>query len=191
MAGTTRDEGTLLAPYFVPTEEIGAAMLFGLATSVGRDDGTAYMGYLQQQFGEGDVLAKMTRAWFDTFRASALRVAQTAAEHGAGGWVYNFEVETDHPLGISHFADVPFTFNWMEEGHPMLFTHQPTADNRQLAEQWSRTVAAFARTGDPNGHGLPSWPQYKNDSHHCLWISQAPDIVANPDADMLAIYRVA
>ena len=191
LAGTTLDEGTLLAPYFVPTEEIGAAMLYGLAASVGRDDGAAYMAFLTKEFGEGQVLAKMTRAWFDTFRASALRVAQTAAQSGAGGWVYDFEVETDHPLGVSHFADVPFTFNWIEEGHPWLFTHPPTAVNQGLAERWSRTVVAFATTGTPNGQGLPDWPQYTSDSFRCLRLRQEPDVVDNPDGEMLAIYRVA
>lgn len=191
MAGTTRDEGTLLAPYFVPTEEIGSAMLFGLATSIGRDDGMAYMGYLEQQFGAGEVLAKMTRAWFDTFRASALRVALTAAEHGAGGWVYDFDVETDHELGVTHFADVPFTFNWIEEDHPWLFVHPATETNQRLAEQWSKTVVAFARDGNPNGQGLPDWPQYKNDEHRSLRLSQAPAVVANPDGDLLAMYKVA
>ncbi len=190
MAGTTRDEGTLLAPLFVPTEEIGIAMLYGLATSVGRDDGAAYMAFLEQQFGPGAVLAKMTRAWYDTFRASALRVAQSAAQHGAGGWVYNFEVDTDHVLGIAHFADVPFTFKWLDEGHPMLFVHPPTEANQRLAEHWSSTIVAFARTGDPNGQGLPQWPQYTPDAHPCLRLRHDPDVVANPDADMLAIYRV-
>lgn len=191
MAGTTRDEGTLLAPYFAPTEEIGSAMLYGLATSIGRDDGAAYMGYLEQEFGAGEVLAKMTRAWFDTFRASALRVALTAAEHGAGGWVYDFDVETEHELGITHFADVPFTFNWIEENHPWLFVHPATEANQRLARQWSKTVVAFARDGNPNGQGLPEWPQYRQGEYQSLQLAQAPTVVANPDGDLLALYRVA
>ncbi len=191
LTGATRDEGTLLAPAFVPTAEIGAAMVFALSMSIGRDDGAAYRDYLGSQVAPEDVLGQMTQAWFDTFRSSALRVAATASQHGAGGWVYNFEVETDHELGITHFADVPFTFNWIEEGNPALFVHPPTAINQQLALQWSSTVVEFAKTGSPNGHGLPQWPQYTAETQSCLWLSQEPMIVHHPDGDMPTICRVA
>ncbi len=189
IAGSCRDEGSFLGPSFMPTQEIGIAMVWALSMSIGRDDGASYREFLQAEVGD-DVQAQIIRAWFDTFRASAVRVAATAAAHGAGGWVYNFEVETDHELGITHFADVPFTFNWMEVGNPGLFVHPPTEINKQLAEQWSRTMMAFAKTGDPNGEGLPEWPQYQEDNYECLWLSQEPKLVSNPDGDMLEIYKV-
>lgn len=191
MAGATRDEGTILAGPFAVTDEIGTATLLGLATSVGRDDGASYRAFLSEILPGGSVLEHMSRCWYDVFRASALRVAATASEAGAGGWVYNFEVETDHPLGIAHFSDVPFTFNWLEDGNPGLYVHAPTRENQALASLWSATVAAFARTGDPNGGGLPEWPNYTPVSHHCLWVSHSPEVVENPDGqELLDIYRV-
>ncbi len=191
MAGATRDEGTLLAPLFAVNDQAALGTLFGLSTSVGRDDGAAYREFLASHFEADALVEQLSRAWFDTFRASALRTALTASLHGAGGWVYNFEVETDHPLGVTHYADVPFTFNWIEEGHPRLFTHPASAINQQLAERWSRTVVAFAATGSPNGQGLPEWPRYETDRFACLRLRQQPEIVANPDGDdMLGLYRV-
>lgn len=191
LSGATRDEGTILAEPFAATEEMGQLMVFALAASVGRDDGTAYRAFLQQTVGDKPVVDYVDRAWFDIFRASALRVAATASQHGAGGWVYNFELDTDHPLGVAHFADVPFTFNWIEEGNERLYVHRPTASNRTLARQWSRTICEFARNGSPNGQGLPDWPQYAPDRYECLWFSETPEVVSNPDGDeMLALYRV-
>ncbi|MEM9621213.1 MAG: carboxylesterase family protein, partial [Pseudomonadota bacterium] len=196
LAGATRDEGTLLAPLFAVTEEVGRATIMGLATSVGRDDGAEYLEFLTDQMASDDVefddvVAQMTRTWFDVFRASALRVAATASQHGAGGWVYNFEVPTDHPLGVTHYADVPFTFNWMEAGHPRLFVHPATDAHRELARLWSSTMVAFATRGSPNGQGLPQWPQYQPDSFSCLRVTAQPEIVDNPDGDdMLRLYKV-
>ncbi|MBT8074890.1 MAG: carboxylesterase family protein, partial [Gammaproteobacteria bacterium] len=191
LAGATRDEGTLLAPLFNINDEAALGMVFALSMSVGRDDGMAYQAYLNEKFAPQELEQRIGQAWFDTFRASALRVAMTASEYGAGGWIYNFEVETDNPLGITHFSDVPFTFNWIEENHPWLFVHPASDENRQLAEKWSRTVIEFARTGSPNGHGLPEWPKYDRHGHQCMRISHQSEIVANPDGEMLQIYRVS
>lgn len=191
LSGATQDEGTLLAPLFAIEEQAAMATVAGLSAVIGRDTGEAYGAYLQKVCPGGSAEALLTHGWYDIFRASALRVASTASQYGAGGWVFNFEVETDHPLGITHFADVPFTFNWIEENHPRLFVHKPTAENQALADKWSRTVAEFAKSGNPNGHGLPDWPTYRPDGFDCLRVCHAPEIVSNPDGDMLQIYKVS
>ena len=191
LTGATRDEGTILASGFAQTDEMGLAVLAGLATVIGRDDGASYGQFMAANMGGSSVVEQVGRSWFDLFRASALRVAAAATHHGAGGWVYNFEVETDHELGIAHFADVPFTFGWIEEGHPCLYVHPPTDANRELAARWSATIAQFAKTGSPNGKGLPDWPSYAAEAFDCLMLRHAPAVVSNPDGDeMLAIYRV-
>ena len=165
--------------------------LLGLSASIGRDDGSTYWGHLQALMPEATMLDKMTQVWFDLFRASALRVASTATQHGAGGWVYNFEVETDDPMGVTHAADIPFFFDWTDPENTIFFVHDATDAILTLADQWSKTVVAFARTGDPNGAGLPSWPKYGPDAFACLRIAHQPEIVGDPDGDMRQIYSVA
>ena len=39
---------------------------------------------------------------------------------------------------------------------------------RRLALNWSNTVVQFAKTGDPNGAGLPHWPRYTAESRQAL-----------------------
>lgn len=190
VTGTVKDEGTLLAPLFNVSEELGQLTLAGLAAPIGRDMGAAYFGFLQEHYPQDSVEEKLCRAWFDLFRSAALRVASTATQHGAGGWVYDFEVETDHELGTTHFADIPFAFNWIPDDPPLSFIHKPTPENCALAQKWSQTMVAFARTGDPNGAGLPRWPQYGPDGFDCLVVRRSPQVTSNPDGDMLAVYQV-
>ncbi|MEM9456261.1 MAG: carboxylesterase family protein [Myxococcota bacterium] len=190
ITGTTRDEGTFLGPAFMVDEQVGELVLLGLAADIGEDDGTAYLTYLSEILPDGGLAEHLDRAWFDFFRASGLRIAANASQHGAGGWVYNFEVETDHSLGITHFADVPFTFKWIEPDNPGLFVHPPTPENQDIAELWSDTLIEFARSGSPNGAGLPQWPQFAPDSFASMRISQDPALVENADGDLLEVYGV-
>lgn len=191
LTGATKDEGTLLAPYYSENEQEANLTLMGLSASIGRDDGSTYWGHLHALMPEASMLEKMTHVWFDLFRASALRVASTATQHGAGGWVYNFDVETDDPMGTTHGSDIPFFFDWTDPANTIFFVHEASETNLRLADQWSKTVVAFARTSDPNGAGLPTWPKYGPQEFNCLRLAHQPEIVANPDGEMLKTYSVA
>jgi len=94
-------------------------------------------------------------------------------------------------LGVTHFADIPFAFNWIPDDPPLSFVHKPTPENIELARKWSQTMVAFARTSDPNGAGLPQWPQYGPQDYQSLMVRHSPQIASNPDGDMLAIYQVS
>jgi len=60
-----------------------------------------------------------------------------------------------------------------------------SAPDRALADRVSSYWVNFARTGDPNGKGLPRWPQFTG-------ANAAPMIIGaideTPDPQRLAIY---
>jgi len=65
-----------------------------------------------------------------------------------------------HPLtapGVYHFAEIYYVFNNL--GAEPSFTWG--TDDRQLAETMSSYWTNFAKNGDPNSPGLPTWPAYK------------------------------
>jgi para-nitrobenzyl esterase len=59
--------------------------------------------------------------------------------------------------GASHFAELWYVFDHLDQS-PWNWT----AADRKLAEEMSRYWVNFARSGDPNGPGLPSWPPFAN-----------------------------
>ena len=63
--------------------------------------------------------------------------------------------------GAYHSAELYYVFNTV---HP----HVKKSDDPQLAEAMIRYWVQFARTGNPNVEGLPTWPEYEPESARYL-----------------------
>ena len=168
----------------------------GLAPMTSGGQPERYTKFLDALMPNASPTERMNRAWFDFFRASALRPAQALSEVGVKSWVYSFEVPTEHPYGPTHGSDVRFVFNLFEphddtEGVVAAFYKNNEA-NRRIATMWSRTLAHFARHADPNGAGLPKWPQYDTKARACLVLREKAEIIGNPEGkDALVAYGLA
>jgi len=184
IVGCNRDEGSFMADVFPPESREMATDMF--ATTIGNGDRTAYLAHLKELVPDGDSRERLVRAWYDLFRASVLRTAEASTAAGPGGWVYNFDVPGSTPMGTAHGSDVGFTFNMVNHAEGgFLGFHEPTELNKEIANKWSKTFAAFARTGDPNGAGLPQWPRYNSSQRACLIVDADPRIVEDPDGEVL------
>jgi len=91
---------------------------------------------------------------------------QWAAGHAAKGkkaYVYYFSHVQNvngqpSPQGATHTAELSFMFN-----NPKGQANQTWTDgDLKLADQMSSYWANFIMTGNPNGNGLPQWPEYKS-----------------------------
>ena len=88
---------------------------------------------------------------------------------GKHGWLYQFAHNAPYPPGKpmngpTHASEVAYVWDNLEKPHlfpdgssPELASKSPP--DQDLAKQMSQYWVNFARTGDPNGKGLPKWPE--------------------------------
>ena len=109
----------------------------------------------------------------DIERQNAIRLAQCKADGGtAPVYMYLFSYQSDFLGGLlkaGHGLEIPFVFNNTDDV-PMA-GQRP--DRYELAEAMGLAWAAFARSGNPNHQGIPSWETFSSD-HLATMIFDAP-----------------
>jgi para-nitrobenzyl esterase len=92
--------------------------------------------------------------------------------------------------GASHFAELWYVFDHLGQER-----WRWSASDRRLADVMSSYWVNFARSGDPNGPGLPVWPRFDGDTGPVLTLG---DPIAGSDVANLktlrlfdALYRLA
>lgn len=197
IAGSNRDEGTFMTSFapegtiLDPKDAILGAQPFGLPAE--NTDPGDYLLALRETYPDASETTLYQQVYTDMFRRAAIRTSEAATTAGFPGWLYRFDLPStvqDGVLGATHGCEVAFTFNdyACPEVSRIAFAHyHDPADPvvRQLAEQWSNTLLAFARTGDPNGAGLPHWPIYSPDQRQVMILDATSRIEPNPDSDSL------
>jgi para-nitrobenzyl esterase len=106
----------------------------------------------------------------------------TAAEFAAKGlpaYTYRFSYVADslHAKGAQHASEIPYVFDTVSEKYGAKLTARDAAVARTANAYW----ANFARTGDPNGPGLPRWPRYAAKTDQVLDFRADGSAHAGPD----------
>lgn len=89
-------------------------------------------------------------------------------------YYYSFRQQPPFPTGsvyegwgASHFAELWYVFDHLDQ-EPWRWT----AADRRVAEEISTYWANFARSGNPNGPGVPPWPAFTNDEGKVQYLGE-------------------
>lgn len=111
--------------------------------------------------------------------AGARDVAGLLVEQHVPVFAYRFSYvagSADGAAGAQHATDVPFFLDTVKVKYA-----DATAEDVRVGETISAYVLNFARTGDPNGPGLPSWPRYDRTGDQIVDFASSGAAVAQRD----------
>ena len=122
------------------------------------------------------------------FRAGAIRQASEKAIAGAAP-VYMYVFSWSSPVNDGmyksmHCMEIPFAFDNISRCEEMTGGGK---DAHALADKMSRAWIAFARTGNPNHKGLPTWPQFNAANGSTMLFDDACQVKTHHDKELIEI----
>ena len=162
LIGTNSDEGIT----FVPGMTQPAAFEAAIRAAYGAKADTILAAYPHATVAEAtqsarNIFRDATFAWH-TWAWAVLESKRGA--HKA--YVYYFDHRTPlSPNGAGHAAEIPYVFRTLGKfTGPAALVGATRPEDRAMSDLMSSYFVNFAKTGDPNGPGLPPWPAFTESS---------------------------
>jgi para-nitrobenzyl esterase len=132
-----------------------------------------------------DLMRESTFAW-PTWAWAKLHSRKSANK----AYMYYFDHRVEGvPGGANHAAEIPYVFGNLGGPGPMNSKPASPADIA-LSERMGAFWINFARTGDPNGEGLPNWPAYNENEQMVMYIDGETIAKKHPDLDKIMAFDV-
>ncbi len=172
MMGNTRNEGRLFAAIY--EDDLGHALTAADLVQPGlKVYGATEAAEIAAEYNPTeypDTFTEASAVTTDGMIACSNVLERDAMLGGGAPAVYSWEFTDSHAFNVEvvgrfhaiedgHDANLPFLFQW-NPGHAAVHIPPFTVPDRKIAIQMGRYWGNFARTGDPNGAGLPAWPRW-------------------------------
>ncbi|WP_019636480.1 carboxylesterase/lipase family protein [Paenibacillus fonticola] len=118
---------------------------------------------------------------FHDFNIPAIKLAEHRNLHQAPTWVYRFDWTSEAAGGFAfHGIEVPFVFNNLDASKAFTGT---ASESQAVADQIHAAWIAFAKTGSPNGPGLPVWSPYSSEERETMLFNKESKLARDPNSD--------
>lgn len=125
-------------------------------------------------------------------RTNAVTQAERkAALKGAPAYMYLFAWQTpvlDGRPRAFHCSEIPFVFSNTDVS---AFATGGTTEARELGDKVSDAWINFARKGDPNHPGLPSWPAFSAETGPVMIFDKMCEVKNDPDRELRKVVSAA
>ena len=155
LVGTNNDEGVLFAPQGMP-----AAQFVGTIKAMWAADADKILAAYPAANDAQALRSGRDLQRDSTFAWSAWTWGRL--QRGAPVYIYNFDHRPPFPknpqfdeMGAPHAADLPYVFGTLNAPQ-MAWADSDRAISKTMIDYWTN----FAKTGNPNGSGVPRWDAY-------------------------------
>jgi para-nitrobenzyl esterase len=152
--------------------------LFSLFGKLADEAKAAYDPDSKKTFAEVQTRFNTDKVWAEPARFTA----SIFAKNGDPSYIFLFSyvpaaMKARMPFGPGHGTDISFAFDNLRA--PNGATISP--EDKEVAKMMNAYWVNFAKTGNPNGTGLPKWPVYSSKKNQILDIQSDGKAVGKPD----------
>lgn len=152
--------------------------LLSLFAKLSDEAAAVYDPHGTNDFAEMLTMVNTDKVWAEPARMTA----RAFAAKGTPAYVYLFSYVSPSArqwmrFGAGHGSEIPYVFNNLRGRNGAAVASEDQAVAKLMNTYW----ANFAKTGDPNGPGLPKWPRYDSTRDELLEIQLDGSAVGKPD----------